>query len=174
MPRNLYSKKQGVVHHEFILGKSGTGKAELTLSKLAQQTRRGGGGYIETKPEARTEAILSTMASLHGRPLDLHIIDLHNPASGHFYSPISSGKNTTQAVSTVVNLFGDGLEVALFHWVPQCEGVPRGTAEQYDFVDPPKNSRDPGWRREVLFPWPPPWPRYSCSARQNRTHPLRS
>lgn len=116
MPRNLYSKKQGVVRHEFILGKSGTGKTELILSKLAQQTRRGGGwAYIDAKPEAKTEAILSTMASLYGRQFDLRIIDLRNPANSHSYNPILSG-NTTQAVSTVGNLFGDSLDASAKHF----------------------------------------------------------
>ena len=116
MPRNLYSKKQGVVRHEFILGKSGTGKTELILSKLAQQTRRGGGwAYIDAKPEAKTEAILSTMASLYGRQFDLRIIDLRNPANSHSYNPILSG-NTTQAVSTVGNLFGDSLDGRAKHF----------------------------------------------------------
>lgn len=41
MPRNLYSKKQGVVRHEFILGKSGTGKTDLTITICSAHASKG-------------------------------------------------------------------------------------------------------------------------------------
>ncbi|CAM8641478.1 TraD/TraG, TraM recognition site [Comamonadaceae bacterium] len=116
MTRNLYTKRQGVVRHEFLLGKSGQGKTEAILTKLAQQTRRGGGwAFVDAKPEEKTETIINTMASVYGRRLDLRVIDLRNPKNSHTYNPILSG-NTTQAVSTVGNIFGGDLDASAKHF----------------------------------------------------------
>lgn len=116
MTRNLYSKRQGVVRHEFLLGKSGQGKTEAIVGRLAQQTRRGGGwAFIDAKPEERTESLLYTMARTYGRDFDMRVLDLRKPRNSHTYNPILSG-NTTQAVSTVGNIFGDDLDASARHF----------------------------------------------------------
>ena len=116
MQRNLYSKPNGVVRHEFILGKSGQGKTEAILSRIAQQIRRGGGcAFVDAKPEDRTETLIHTMATIYGRSHDMRVLDLRNPKNSHTYNPILSG-NTTQAVSTVGNIFGDDLDASAKHF----------------------------------------------------------
>ncbi len=116
MTRNLYSKRQGVVRHEFLLGKSGQGKTEAILTRLAQQVRRGGGyAFVDAKPEENTETLLYTMAKIYGREYDMRVLDLRDPKNSHTYNSILSG-NTTQAVSTVGNIFGDDLDASARHF----------------------------------------------------------
>lgn len=116
MTRNLYNKRQGVVRHEFLLGKSGTGKTENIIFRLAQQARRGGGfAFVDAKPEEGTENQINTIAKIYGREYDLRVIDLRNPKKSLTYNPMLSG-TTTEAVSTVGNLFGDDLDATNRHF----------------------------------------------------------
>lgn len=70
---------------------------------------------MDAKPEEKTESIINTMAHIYGRKLDLRIIDLRNPRNSHTYNPILAG-NTTQAVSTVGNIFGGDLDASAKHF----------------------------------------------------------
>ena len=89
---NLYFKDDGVVRHETVGGKSGSGKSEYMLFRLSQQLRRGGGAFIlDSKCDYQFRDQLHALCATYGRAADFRVVNIDNAAESHTYSPLLRG-----------------------------------------------------------------------------------
>lgn len=89
---NLYLRDEGVLRHEFGMGKSGSGKTQYLLHRLRQTMRRGGGAIIvDAKLDYEFLHQLWSMAYANGREMDIRVINIDDASISHTYNPFIRG-----------------------------------------------------------------------------------
>ena len=91
------------------MGKSGQGKTEAILSRIAQQISRGGGLlFVDPKPTKETTRAIYNLALTYGREQDFRLLDIHNPDMSHTANFMLEG-SADEATSTISSIFGSGV-----------------------------------------------------------------
>lgn len=96
------------MRHEFLIGKSGQGKTEAILSRIAQQMSRGDGLlFADPKPTKKTTQAIYNLALSYGREQNFRLLDIHNPDMSHTANFMLEG-SADEATSTISSIFGSG------------------------------------------------------------------
>ncbi len=89
---NLYVTRDGMVRHEAVVGKTGSGKTKYMLARLAQQIRAGGGAFIlDSKEEYDFRDELYSLCRSYGRESSFRCVNINNAAESHTYNPLLRG-----------------------------------------------------------------------------------
>lgn len=90
------------------MGKSGQGKTEGILSRIAQQMSRGGGLlFVDPKPTKETASAIFNLALSYGREQDFRLLDIYSPEKSHSVNFFLEG-SADEATSTISAIFGSG------------------------------------------------------------------
>lgn len=102
---NLYLRDDGVLRHEFGMGKSGSGKTQYLLHRLRQVMARGGGAMIvDAKLDYEFLHDLWSLAYAYGRQYDMRVVNIDDASISHTYNPLLRGDGesvTDRFVNTV-------------------------------------------------------------------------
>ncbi len=89
---NLYLTDEGALRHESVTGRSGSGKSNYLLHRLAQQLKRGGGAFIlDSKNDFEFRDKLVSLCHTYGRQADFRVVNIDNASESHTYSPLLRG-----------------------------------------------------------------------------------
>ncbi len=112
--RAFFLNDAGLLRHEAVIGKSGAGKSEYLLWRLAQQMQLGGGALvIDAKGDREFRDRLWWLGTALGRASDLRCVNLDDAAGSHTCNPLLRGDEAAVAAR-----FTDTIDV---HGSPSAE-----------------------------------------------------
>lgn len=89
---NLYLAPEGLLRHEAVTGKSGSGKSEYLLWRLSQQIKLGGGAFVlDAKTDYGFRHRLWNLARACAREHDLRCVNIDDGANSNTYNPLLRG-----------------------------------------------------------------------------------
>lgn len=111
---NLYTKDDGAVRHEAVMGKSGAGKTTYLVARAYQQMKRGGGLFIlDSKVDLEFRDTLWDLGRALGREADMRCVNIDDASQSHTYNPLQRGdaiacaSRFTDTVDTGANASAD-------------------------------------------------------------------
>ncbi len=105
--RGFYVNEAGLLRHEAVIGKSGSGKSEYLLWRLAQQLALGGGALvIDAKADRTFRDRLWHLAAAFGRSDAVRCVNLDDATQSHTCNPLLRGDEAAVAAR-----FTDTIEV---------------------------------------------------------------
>lgn len=118
--QGFYLGEAGLLRHQAVIGKSGTGKSEYLLWRLAQQLAIGGGALvIDAKADRDFRDRVWNIAAAFGRADSLRCVDIGDASASHTCNPLLRG-DAAAVASRFTDLVDVGDSPAAEHFRSQA------------------------------------------------------